>query len=71
VLVEFEGYRLGTVRGESRSERSTGLGNAGEGELAGGVIDLPRGRPLGEALGQAGAVDPELERLRRRVYGGQ
>jgi len=56
VLVEFEGCRLGTVRGESRSERSTGLGNAGEGELAGGVIDLPSGRPLGEAM-NTGAVE--------------
>ena len=56
MLVEFEGCRLGTVRGESRSERSTGLGNAGEGELAGGVIDLPRGRPLGEAM-NTGAME--------------
>ena len=56
MLVEFEGCRLGTVRGECRSERSTGLGNAGEGELAGGVIDLPRGRPLGEAM-NTGAVE--------------
>jgi hypothetical protein len=60
VLVEFEGYRLGTVRGESRSERSTGLGNAGEGELAGGVIDLPRGRPLGEAMNTAGVEGGSL-----------
>jgi hypothetical protein len=56
VLVEFEGCRLGIVRGESRSERSTGLGNAGEGELTGGVIDLPRGRPLGEAM-NTGAME--------------
>lgn len=56
MLVEFEGCRLGIVRGESRSERSTGLGNAGEGELTGGVIDLPRGRPLGEAM-NTGAME--------------
>lgn len=56
MLVEFEGCRLGTVRGESRSERGTGLGNAGEGTLAGCVIDLPRGRPLGEAM-NAGAME--------------
>jgi hypothetical protein len=31
-----------------------GLGNAGEGTLSGGVIDLPSGRPLGEAMNTAG-----------------
>lgn len=56
MLAEFEGCRIGTMRGESRSERSAGLGNAGEGELAGGVIDLPRGRPLGEAM-NTGAME--------------
>jgi hypothetical protein len=56
VLVEFEGCRLGTMRGESRSERSAGLGDACEGTLAGGVIDLPRGRPLGEAM-NTGAME--------------
>jgi hypothetical protein len=56
VLVELEGCWLGAVGGQSRSERSTGLGNAGEGELAGGVIDLPSGRPLGEAM-NTGAVE--------------
>ena len=54
MLVELEGCWLGAVGGQGCGERSTGLGNAGEGELAGGVIDLPRGRPLGEAMNTAG-----------------
>jgi hypothetical protein len=54
VIVELERWWLRTVGGQGCGERSTGLGDAGEGELAGGVIDLPRGRPLGEAMNTAG-----------------
>ena len=56
VLVELEGCWLGAVGGQGCGERSTGLGNAGEGALSGGVIDLPSGRPLGEAM-NTGAVE--------------
>ena len=54
VIAQLKRWWLGTVGGQCSGERSTGLGNAGEGELAGGVIDLPRGRPLGEAMDTAG-----------------
>lgn len=60
VVVQFEGWSRGLVGGQCRCERGTGLCDAGKGSLAGGVIDLPGGRPLGEAMNTAGVEGGSL-----------
>ncbi len=51
---QIEGGRRGLVGTDCRSECGSGLGDTGEGTLAGGVIELPGGRPLWEAMDTAG-----------------
>lgn len=53
------------VCGERSGEGGAGLRDAGEGSLAGGVIELPCGRPLWEAMDTAGVEGGSL------LHGGQ